>query len=203
LLVDDHTLFREGVARLLASEPDLEMAAHCASVAEALHTLAEKDIDAVLLDFDLGNERGSPFLAQARARGFQGPIVILTGGVSSIEARELLTQGAAGIFLKHNSPPLLAKCIRTTMQGQLWIDQDHVRALVKIPPQEGVKKFTEREKFVLRGILEGLANKEIAVRLDSTESAVKGVLQQLFQKTGVRTRSQLVRLALEEYRDQI
>jgi DNA-binding NarL/FixJ family response regulator len=59
--------------------------------------------------------------------------------------------------------------------------------------------FTRRERDVLRGVFEGLANKEIAARLDISESSVKAALQQLFDKTGVRTRSQLVRIALERY----
>jgi DNA-binding NarL/FixJ family response regulator len=65
------------------------------------------------------------------------------------------------------------------------------------------RKLTERERQVLNGVLEGLANKQIADRLLVSESSIKATLQQLFQKTGVRTRSQLVRIALEQYRDLI
>jgi len=73
------------------------------------------------------------------------------------------------------------------------------------PPEEEEAKapLTERERDVLHGVLEGLANKEIASRLAISESSVKAALQQLFHKTGVRTRSQLVRIALEQYRDQL
>jgi DNA-binding NarL/FixJ family response regulator len=65
------------------------------------------------------------------------------------------------------------------------------------------RKLTEREEQVLRGVFEGMANKQIADRLQVSESSVKATLQQLFQKTGVRTRSQLVRIALEQYRELI
>jgi len=68
------------------------------------------------------------------------------------------------------------------------------------PPQHRAR-LTEREKRVLSFIFEGLANKQIGDRLQISESAVKSCLQQLFAKTGVRTRSQLVRIALEQYRD--
>jgi len=70
------------------------------------------------------------------------------------------------------------------------------------PVQESVR-FTERERSTLRYLLQGLANKEIASNLNISESAVKATLQQLFSKTGVRTRSQLVLLAIEKYRDQL
>ena len=69
LLLDDHSLFREGLSRLLAGEPDLVMAALCASVGEATDVLRRKPIDLVLLDYDLGKERGFEFITQARQCG--------------------------------------------------------------------------------------------------------------------------------------
>jgi DNA-binding NarL/FixJ family response regulator len=206
LLVDDHALFREGLARLLEAEADFQLSAQCSTVKEALACVAARRVDVVLLDFDLGNERGTSFLEQARQEGYTGPVVILTAGVSDLEARDLLARGATGIFLKHSSPGLLAKCIRKVNDGEMWLDQHYVRALAQAPEPAAEAprpKLTDRERQVLRGILEGLANKEIASRLDCSESAVKGILQQLFHKTGVRTRSQLVRIALEDYRDQL
>lgn len=65
------------------------------------------------------------------------------------------------------------------------------------------ERFTERERQVLSGVFEGLVNKEIAERIGASESSVKATLQQLFSKTGVRTRSQLVRIALERHRNQL
>jgi two-component system, NarL family, nitrate/nitrite response regulator NarL len=201
LLLDDHALFREGLARLLATEPDVVVTAHCATVADALGALARGSIDLVLLDVDLGDERGFDFLARARRQGFEGPVLVVTAGVSAREATELIAQGAAGIFLKQDSAQLLADGIRTVASGRAWIDQRFLASLVGGVPgadAEG-KGFSVREREVLRGVFDGLANKEIAARLDVSESAIKAVLQQLFQKTGVRTRSQLVRIVLEDY----
>ena len=83
----------------------------------------------------------------------------------------------------------------------MWVDQRVIQLMADGVHQsrraELRKLLTEREQEVLRGIFEGLTNKEIAAQLDVSESAVKATLQQLFQKTGVRTRSQLVRIALE------
>jgi DNA-binding NarL/FixJ family response regulator len=74
-----------------------------------------------------------------------------------------------------------------------------VEATKRRETPEPRRPFTERENEVLQGVFEGLSNKEIGARLDISESSVKAALQQLFQKTGVRTRSQLVRIALEEH----
>jgi len=205
LLVDDHALFREGLARLLACEPDFDVAAPCANVDEALRVLETREIDLVLLDYDLGPETGSRFLVRAADFGFRGRILIVAAGLTETEAADLLRHGATGIFLKQNSPELLIKAIRKVMQGEVWLDQKYLKVLLQesrtAEPQERVRHLSEREREVLRAVFEGLANKEIAVRLQVSESSVKATLQQLFLKTGVRTRSQLVRVALEQYRD--
>jgi DNA-binding NarL/FixJ family response regulator len=72
-----------------------------------------------------------------------------------------------------------------------------------MPRDTGTKRFTERERQVLSFVFEGLANKEIAARIGVSEGSVKATLQQLFSKTGVRTRSQLVRIVLEQHQEQI
>ncbi len=207
LVVDDHALFREGVSRLLASEPDFEVVRCCGTSEEALPILASVPVDLVLLDFDLGRERGTDFLRQVRERGFEGRVLVVTAGVSDSDAALLISRGASGIFLKHSPPALLTKSIRTVMDGEPWLDQRYLMALLRMraPGEEDDAKgrFTERERVVLRSVLEGQANKEIADQLQISESAVKATLQQLFNKTGVRNRSQLVRVALEKYQDQL
>lgn len=202
LLVDDHALFREGLARLLASEPDFEVVAHCASVGEAIKALAANPVHLVLLDVDLGNERGLDFLLRSRQEGYAGPVLVVTAGMVESEAALLIGQGAAGIFLKRDSTQLLAEGIRTVASGRAWIDQAYLASLVggrPAGPPAGPEDLSDRERAVLRGVFDGLANKEIAARLQMSESSIKGILQQMFHKTGVRTRSQLVRVALERY----
>lgn len=202
LVVDDHALFREGLARLLGGEAGIEVAAHCATAAEGLLSLASKPVDVVLLDADLGDERGLDFLVAARRTGFTGPVLIVTAGLAQADAARLIGAGAAGIFLKEGSAQQLANAIRTIADGRAWIDQRWLTTLVGSRPSQHAESsggLTDREREALRGVLDGLANKEIAVRLGVSESAVKATLQQLFHKTGVRTRSQLVRVALEQY----
>jgi DNA-binding NarL/FixJ family response regulator len=201
LLLDDHVLFRESLSRLLASEPDFEMAGHCGTVNEALELLRRTSVDVLLLDFDLGDDLASHFGGAARAAGFEGKILIVTAGMTATESSFALTNGASGIFLKHSSPGLLAQAIRMVASGQMWVDPKIVRMLAEGIPQREDRSLqsllTTRERQVLQALFEGLTNKEIAAQLGVSESAVKATLQQLFQKTRVRTRSQLVRIALE------
>lgn len=201
LLLDDHILFRESLSRLLASEPDFEMVAHCSTSGEALKLLGRLEIDVVLLDFDLGDEQGTQFLPAAREAGYTGKILLVTAGMNPVQSSAALQAGASGIFLKHNSPSALANAIRQVARGELWMDQKLIQQMAdRVPKGEEHgphRPFTEREQTVLRGLFEGLTNKEIATHIGVSEGAVKATLQQLFQKTNVRTRSQLVRIALE------
>ena len=206
MILDDHPLFREGMRRLLSSEPDMEVVEACGTLPDAMRAIGERPVDLVLLDYDLGAVKGSEFLSRARAAGFTAPALVLTAGVQSRDLRELFALGAAGVAYKNSSPEQLLDCIRRVRQGGAWIDQDSLQILLDVDlPQNAAPKakLTVREKSVLRSVLEGLTNKEIGSRLNTSETAVKATLQQLFSKTGVRTRSQLVRLALEDLRDEI
>jgi DNA-binding NarL/FixJ family response regulator len=201
LLLDDHALFRDSLSRLLESEPDFEIVASCGAISEAMDTLAMNPVDVVLLDFDLGTDQGNSFLAEARRAGFTGKVLIVTAGMSESDASLALQRGASGIFLKHNSPITLAQAIRLVMSGGTWLESKLVQNLASRAGRRedaGARKsLTARERQVLEGIFEGLTNKEIAGRIGVSESAIKATLQQLFEKLNVRTRSQLVRVALE------
>ena len=207
LLLDDHALFRESVGRLLAAEPGFHVAAHCGTIKEALQILKQKPIDVVLLDFDLGEHNGTEFVRLAETQGFKGKILVVTAGVDQGAATELIRSGISGVFLKRDSAALLAQGIRDVIVGKVWLDQEQLqialRTEIATPQENRMKPFTEREQQVLSCVFEGLANKEIATRIGVSESSVKATLQQLFSKTGVRTRSQLVRIVLEQHRDQL
>jgi DNA-binding NarL/FixJ family response regulator len=199
LLIDDHALFREGAARLLDAEPDLEVAGCCGSVAEAMVILGSAQVDLVLLDLDLGNERGFQFFKPAGEIGFQGRILVVAGVVGPFEARRLIQSGVKGIVLKQTPPNLLIDAIRVIMDGALYLDpalKEHMDAVTS--PSHSGEELTSRDRAVWNGVVEGLTNKEIASRVHISEALVKVTLQQLFDKHGVRTRSQLVRIALEQ-----
>lgn len=207
LLLDDHALFRESVARLLQAEPGFEVVADCSSCAEALPIIKSQEIDIVLLDLDLGEETGADFLESLRAEQFEGKVLLVTAGVNESDVPALIRKGISGVFMKHGYPAELIQGIREAMEGKALFRQDLLRKALEnaeeLSARQTPVRFTERERRVLSFVFEGLANKQIGDRLQISESAVKACLQQLFAKTGVRTRSQLVRIALEHYRDQI
>lgn len=198
LLLDDHILFREGLRRLLISEPDLETVAECGTSAEALEVLKRIAVDIVLLDFDLEDDTGTRFISAAMAANYRGKILMVTAGMSPLDISVARKLGVSGIFLKHRSPATLLDAIRAIARGQEWMEPESTPSkAIAAGQQRGASHLTAREQLVLRGVFEGLTNKEIAYRIGASQSSVKATLQQLFEKTGVRTRGQLVRIAIE------
>jgi two-component system, NarL family, nitrate/nitrite response regulator NarL len=201
LLVDDHAMFREGLARMLAAEQDLEVVAESSSVPEAL-SLLNAQTDVVLLDVDLGPERALEFVQRAKAAAFQGRILIVTAGISGREAVQLVQAGVAGILHKNHPTKVLCGAIRKVMAGEACIEDEYLSALFQSVDRASSgmhPKFTERDRVVVQHILQGLSNREIAERLGISEAAVKASLRQLFEKLSVHTRAQLVKVALEQY----
>jgi two-component system nitrate/nitrite response regulator NarL len=204
LLIDDHRLFRESLVRLLEVQSDLRVAAHCASISESLDVLDREPIDVILLDYDLGEERGTELLGQLHVRKLPARVLMVTAGMSDRVTRDTLQAGVAGILYKHNNPDQLVEAIRKIAGGEMWLEEQIIRSLVsgaedqaEAPPNG--RPLTDRQREVLLGILEGLTNKEIAWNLKVSESSIKAVIQELFHKAGVRTRSQLVRIAIERH----
>jgi len=129
---------------------------------------------------------------------------MVTAGLSDENTLRVMEAGASGVFLKHSSPDRLLSAIRKVAGGEVWLDDGSFRSLLAGKRNRSemlgrAQPLTPRQSDVLRGILDGLANKEIAWKLKTSETSIKAVIQELFQKAGVRTRSQLVRIAIEKH----
>jgi DNA-binding NarL/FixJ family response regulator len=208
LLIDELCLFRATLGRYLSAEPGFEVAGECGTVAEALKVLGsatECPIDVVLLDFQLGSESAEALISSARDAGYRGAFLVVTGSVEAQRSAVTLRLGSSGVFLKTEPPSRLIQAIRQVAGGDVWIDRKVVDVLVdqtieRIPhstlPVSG-EPLSDREQKVLLGVLDGLPNRKIGANLGISESSVKNVIQHLFARTRVRTRSQLVRIALE------
>lgn len=203
-MIDDHGLFRESLGRLLESTPEFSIVARCATSSQALEQLSRTAADVVLLDYDLGDETALPLLKELKHRWKELRVLMVTAGLSDDVTLQLMEAGASGIFLKHADPDHLITAIRRVFAGEVWLDEKTLQALlagrsVRSESADRTRPLTDRQNAVLRGILDGLANKEIAAKMNLSETSVKAVIQELFRKAGVRTRSQLVRIAIEKH----
>jgi len=205
LLLDDHEMFREGLSRTLEREPDFRVVAQCGSSAEAIARL-NSHVDMVLLDVDLGDERALAFVEEARRLFFEGKILVVTAGISEQEAVRLLQAGASGILHKRHSGQILCDSIRKLAAGESCLEGKYLTALIRSVDRTRApisSKLSERDRSVLRYILQGLTNREIGAHLQISEGAVKASLRLLFEKLSVESRTQLVKVALEQYQDQL
>jgi two-component system nitrate/nitrite response regulator NarL len=204
-VLDDHALFREGLLRLLEHDPTIRVAGSAGAIPAALADLARLAVDVLILDYDLGDDTALTVVRALQARGSPTRVVLVTAGLPTQDALELIRLGIFGIFHKQQAPDELLRTIHGVAEGKVLIDQQYLQRLVAatVRPAAERPRLTERDRQVLRHLLEGLSNKEIAAQLGVSEGAIKASLQQLFAKTGVRTRSHLVRVALEKLRDEL
>jgi two-component system, NarL family, nitrate/nitrite response regulator NarL len=202
--IDDHLLFRESLVRLLETEPEFEVVARCSTVAEGLEVLATAAVDVILLDYDLGDEVATDLLTRLPVRENGLKVIMVTAGMGPGVTLHMVNSGVAGVVLKHSDPRHLIEAIHKVARGETWWDPGIKRTMStgekgRESSSGNVRSLTERQRQVLLSILDGLTNKEIGVRLQASETAVKATIQELFHKAGVRTRSQLVRVAIERY----
>lgn len=205
VLLDGHTLVRVSLSRFLAAEPGLEVVGDCGQCAEALKLLQEAAVDVVLLDFNLDGGDAEKFMIAARRAGYLGRFLIITAKADVRIATVALRLGASGILLKSDDPDQLLEAIGFVMKGGVWLDRQVVQVLTKelvdwqpkLDDKKVERGLTDRQNKVLLGISKGLTNKTIGEDLGLSEGSIKSVVQQLFYKAGVRSRSQLVRVALD------
>jgi two-component system nitrate/nitrite response regulator NarL len=196
ILLDDHLLFRESLAQLLAAERDFELVAECTTSAEALKNLRRPGVDVILVDIGIAKE----FIPWVQKVRHPGKCLVIASAVDLTDSVLVLKCGASGIFLTSDSTRRLMQAIRLVASGEAWVDQKVLQYLAERYPHVEVRwqgRFTPREHTVLQGVVDGLSNKRIGSQIGVSESTIKATLQQLFKKAGVRTRSQLVRMALE------
>jgi DNA-binding NarL/FixJ family response regulator len=207
LLVDDHTLFRESLRRLLESEPGMEISGDFANAADALAAVREGlEFDAALVDYELqgtGGGNGLDLVRKVRRLRPDARVLMVTAGMGAGDLMLAVTELNTGIFLKTEPTVELMLAIQRTAKGERWISSRASLALLASGGLPGglertvAERLSVRESGVLRGVLEGQSNKEIGAQMEMTESSVKAVLQKLFERAGVRSRSQLVRYAIE------
>jgi DNA-binding NarL/FixJ family response regulator len=205
VIADDHTIFRDGLRRLLEAEPELQVVAEAADGSEAAAHVRELAPDILLLDLAMPRVPGMDVLRDLSTDGnqLQTKIIVLTAAVERLEIVQALQLGARGVVMKEAATQLLMKAIRTVMAGQYWIGREAVGDIVDFlrtnPSGEKPQRnygLTKREMDILTTIVAGLSNKEIARRFSLSEDTVKHHLTNIFDKVGVASRLELALFAI-------
>jgi DNA-binding NarL/FixJ family response regulator len=192
LLVDDHALLRTGVANIINHEPDLHVVAEAENGRDALAAFDRHQPDVTLLDLRMPVMEGVEVVRRLRERDPQARVIILTTYDTDDEISQALKAGAKAYVLKDIAAEDLVSCIRAVLAGKTYIAPAAAAKLA-----EGVTRvqLTPREMATLRLLADGKANKEIANALDISERTVKSHLAHLFEKLGVTSRTEAIKIA--------
>jgi two-component system nitrate/nitrite response regulator NarP len=196
-LADDHPMIQSAIEDLLRRGGH-EMVGCASSGVEALEQIPDSNADVLVLDVQMPGGSGTHVLSELRARGDYRPVVVLTAAIGEETIRSVLALGAGGIVLKTSDPRLLIEAIDAVCDGKTWFDEairDRIVAL-----SAGARRrraLSERERELIQLVCEGLKNREIAKRLNTTEGTVKAYLHAIFDKVGVENRTELAMIAGE------
>lgn len=192
LVVDDHALVRTGVVNIISHEPDLYVIAEAANGQEAVEAYAKYLPDVVLLDLRMPVMEGVEAVRQIRAVDPNAKVIVLTTYDTDEDISRALKAGAKAYALKDISADELIGCIRDVLAGKTWIAP---AAAAKLAEGMARVQVTPRELSTLRLMADGKSNKEIAGTLGISERTVKTHLGHLFQKLGVTSRTEAVKVA--------
>ena len=186
-VVDDHPLVREGTAALIERQADMEIAGVAGSLDELRPILADATVQVLLLDLRLGDESGFDVLRR-EAAGHMPAVVVVTSYDYPQYADAALRLGAAGFVVKTAPTAELLDAIRRAATGGLHFG---------VRPGNGVS-LSDRERDVLRQVVEGASNDEIGARLGISARTVESHLRRLFERHGAASRTELASRAIRE-----
>lgn len=190
VLVDDHAVIRAGLEQLLSGTDDIEVVGTASDGAEALDVVRRIRPDVVLMDLQMPKVDGVAATRSIMAEKLGVDVLVLTSFSDSERIIAALDAGAVGYLLKDADPDDVLQGIRAVSRGESPIHPKAARALLGVRAGSPQVQLTSRETEVLTLVREGLANKQIARRLDISERTVKAHLTSAFARIGVADRTQ-------------
>jgi len=191
LVVDDHTIVRDGLVQLLRADPDLEVVGSAGDGAAAVALCAELQPDVVLMDLSMPGMDGVEATRHLIEQVPAVQVVVLTSFLDRDRVVDALAAGAIGYLLKDTEPAELRAAIRAAARGESPLDPRAARTMLTAQQASGpLESLTERERQVLALVAEGLPNKQIGRRLEISEKTVKAHLTSAFRTIGVDDRMQ-------------
>lgn len=198
LVAEDDPLTLSGIGMLL-DKTNFEVVATVNTGTAALDALPKARPDMLILDNSMPERTGLDVLRTLRHRGDNRPVVLLTGGINDQATKEAMQLGVDGIVIKSTAPRDLLTCLETVAQGRRWLDQEVMQRAMQLAmspdaPRDPFAVLSGRERAVASLAQRGLRNKEIADELGLTEGTVKVHLHKVFEKLGLRGRTELILL---------
>lgn len=191
LLIDDHPLFRKGVAQLFSAEPDMQVVGEAADGPSGIELARRHEPDVILLDLNMRGMGGIETLVALKAAGVRAKCIMLTVSREERDVLAAIRSGADGYLLKDTEPEDLVQRVRQSVHGSVVLDGMVAGILTQAlnAPQPPAKtSLTDRESEILARLAEGLSNKEIARLLGISDATVKVHIKNLLRKLNMKSR---------------
>ena len=204
LLVDDHASFRQPLAFMLDREEDISVVGQAGSLAEARPLLAEA-VDVAVVDLNLPDGHGVDLIRELRAFNPAGMIVVVTGSAVQRDYAEAVEAGASGVLHKSAGIQEIIKAVRRAGAGEPLLSSRELVEMLRLADRHRVQdrearaalaRLTPREQEVLQALADGLADKEIAARLNVRTETVRTHMVNILGKLGVDSRLQALVFAI-------
>lgn len=197
LIADDHPVVRDGLAGMLASQPDLQLVGAAADGRQAVDLAASTHPDVLLLDLRMPGMDGVQAIGELRSRHPEIRVLVLTTYDTDADILRAIEAGASGYLLKDAPREDLFQAIRTVAGGQTYLSPVVASRLVQMVRAPADDAPSERELEVLALVARGMSNKEIGRQLHIGEATVKSHLLHVFAKLGASDRTHAVTIALQ------
>lgn len=191
--VDDHPVWCDGIATVINAQPDMLLKAQASTGRQAIEYFRQHKADVVLMDLRLPDISGIETMIAIRSEFPDARFIILTTFDSDTEIRRALAEGARAYMLKSTHPRELVDVIRQVHAGKKKIP---VQIAAKLAEHYSDKPLSDREVEVLRHLLDGNRNRDIAEKLFITEETVKVHMKHIMDKLGANDRTQALAIAL-------
>jgi len=213
VVADDHPIFRDGLCRLLALEPDFEVVGQAHDGRQVLDVLQQYEPDILLLDLKMPGLDGLATLQRLQSSKHKTRVIVLTASEDKNEFVQAMKLGTAGIVLKQSATDLLIKSIRKVNAGEIWLDSHTTAAVMRqfatgadespagVAPASSSRErerslLSQREREIVALVAQGFKNKEMAEKMFISEQTVKNHLHNIFDKLGVSDRLELALYAI-------
>ncbi len=197
LVVDDHSVVRHGLVAMLQWESDIEVVGEAADGERAVELISELEPDVVLLDLRMPKLSGVEVMGKTHQRYPAVRFLVLTTYDSDEYISPALAAGAQGYLLKDVLPEDLVEAVRAIRRGGAALEPGVAARVLERMQQTESDSLSNREREVLRLLVAGASNKQIAARLALSENTIKTHLSNIFSKLDVQSRAEAVAVALQ------
>jgi DNA-binding NarL/FixJ family response regulator len=198
IIADTQSLYRVGIRKIVALEPDIKVLAQADSLGNTLAAASHYKADVILFEAAL-TPNPPEAASEILKRSPQSKLIVIMSQADQDDTVDLMRRGVRGIVPRSISPELLVRCIRKVHEGELWLDNQAVNWVIDayraqaahLAHRPARAKLSDKELLIISYVSQGMRNKEIAHEIHTSEQVIKNYLRKIYDKLGVSDRLEL------------